>query len=318
MNIDQVLATTRMVRNTVMTVECLEGVANDVTNGERKPPIIPQHDKLSPPIGQAVSGRVVPIEDGHHALVVDYDIFPAPTEIELPDGSVGYQQSSEGHAFPFVSAETDCPSEFSVATDPVNMGGIESVQSFFEALSNDSGCEFDTHPLERRSQLPDPEVVFTLGLQVSAAWFGARMAKAAADALEPELKNFFTVMISAIKRTALELVPKHRPVTYVLKVQGTPNIEFIARTRDADLAVRAFSKSDISTVTPTVETLASQFAAEFVQFLLGADGTWRLNYALTSNGKVIGTKAAFDHRAVVINEMEEIRARAEVAAETDA
>ena len=46
-----IIATTHMVRNTVMTVESLEGAAKQITESERKVVVLAEHDHTCPPLG---------------------------------------------------------------------------------------------------------------------------------------------------------------------------------------------------------------------------------------------------------------------------
>jgi hypothetical protein len=111
-------------------------------------------------------------------------------------------------------------------------------------------------------------------------------------------------MMSAIKRMAIEAVPINRPVTYVLQVHGKPNLEFIARSRDANAVISAIAKRDLAGLRPQIDSLHEHLKAEMIQFNLQEDGTWAFNYLLTNDGKVIGARKAFNHRAVVLQEME--------------
>jgi hypothetical protein len=122
-----IVATTHLVNHCVMTVESLHGAAATVNDRERKPAILAEHDELCPPLGQTIHCRVIPIEDGHHALVADYDMFPPPREIRLPWGERGCKQSSAKNRFPFTSAEFHHPENFSVSTDPTKSGGCATV-----------------------------------------------------------------------------------------------------------------------------------------------------------------------------------------------
>lgn len=310
---NQVLATTHIVRQTVLTIESLHSAAADINEQDRKLTMSAEHDRLCPPMGQAVALKVVPIKDGHHALIGEFDIFPPPTEIELPSGEIGYCQQSRTHTFSFTTAEFSHAESFCVAIDPSGLGGMQETNRFFDELKKDIQIAFETQPVERRTLLPDPEVIFTLGIKASALWFGVRLAKAGADVIESELKAFLRVMIDAIKRTATNAIPKNRPVTYVLQTRGTPNLEFIARTRDAHAVISAMADSDLSDLNPKIDALRKRFDAEMIQFKMHDDGTWRFNYLLTKDGKVVGTKTAFDHRAVVLKEMEHKRKRIENA-----
>ncbi|NQT17131.1 MAG: hypothetical protein HQ582_30540 [Planctomycetes bacterium] len=299
-----IIATTRVVHQMVLTVESLHDNAATLNSSSRKPVITAEHDKLCPPMGQIISGKVVPLEDGHFGLAAEFDTFAAPTTVALPSGDIGFQQESTTNHFPFATAQFHTPDTFCVGIDPTGLGGAQEAHDFFADLHAAHSTEFGTQPIGRRSLLPDPLVVFTLGTQVSAAWLGVRIAKAAADAIEPELKKFFAAMIDTIKRMVVNAIPANRPVTYVLEVHGTPNLEFVARTRDAHAVISAMADSDLTELRPQIDALRDKFGAEFIQFRMQDDATWHFNYLLTEDGKVIGTKESFDYRAVVLKEME--------------
>jgi hypothetical protein len=131
----------------------------------------------------------------------------------------------------------------------------------------------------------------------------------AAEVIEPEVKNFLQVMIAAVKRMALLAVPKYRPVTYVLQVHGNPNLEFVARSRDADAVIKAFAERDAPNLRGHVDSLNKQFQPEMIQFRLLENGNWAFSYLVTKNGKVIGSRMALDHRAVVLQDMASKRSR---------
>ncbi len=302
--INPVIATTHSVRKSGLTVEALQSMAASVNEQDRKPVILVEHDHLCPPMGQTVGCEVIQLDDGHHALIGQYDIFGSPTEIELPIGEIGLQQSSDEHHHSLAVGEFHHPQNYCVAIDAVNLGGHQELEDFFSELRSPSSEEFETQAITRRSVIPDPQVMFTLGLQLSAAWFGLRIAKAAADSIEPELKAFFQVMIQTIKNMALNATPKHRPVTYVLQVHGKPNLEFVARTRDTDLVIRAMANAGSPDLSSMIDRLYNHFNAEMIQFKLRDDGSWAFNYLATKSGKIVGTREAFDHRATVLKQMD--------------
>lgn len=302
-DLNPVFATTHVVRQTVLTVESLHSAAACVNERDRKPVMFAEHDHLCPPMGQTVACKVVPLKDGHHALIGEYDIFPPPTEIDLPSGEIGYQQQSAKHPHPLTIGKFHHPDNYCIGIDPTNVGGAQELENLFAQLKQSDNDSFQTQPIERRSAIPDPEIIFTLGLKASAAWFGLRIAKAAADAIESELKNFFQVLIQAVKNMAANAIPKNRPITYILQVHGKPNLEFVARTRDADAVISAMADRDMSDLRPKIDSLLKRFKAEMVQFKLRDDGTWAFNYLATRDGKVIGSREAFDHRAVVLKDM---------------
>jgi len=298
-------ASTRRVQDTILTVEGLRSMAALINERDRKPAMSVEHDRLLPPMGQVIAGHVAPIEDGHHVCYVEYDVFPPAASVMLFDGQEIFQQQSESHQHPFATAEFPHADNLCIGIDPVALGGNIQTEAFFEELRKMAPLE--ARPAMRRSVLPDPEVLFTFGTNISAAWIGWRLSKMAIDAVEPEVKKLFEAIIATVKRTAVEAVPKNRPITYVLQVRGKPNLEFIARTRDAHRVITALTTSNLVELQPRIESLRKQFKAEMIQFVLQEDGRWAYNYLLTSDGKVIGVRRAFDERAVVLKKMEEHR-----------
>jgi hypothetical protein len=163
--------------------------------------------------------------------------------------------------------------------------------------------EYNVEFFERRSLIPDPEVIFKLGVALSTSWFGGKMAKAAADALEPKLKRFLEVMCDTITKTAKNALPMTRPITYVVKVNGKPNIDFVVKSRDPNVVISAFT-GNFEDVAKDVSRLRQRFDAEMIQYLLNENGEWVFNFLLTGDGKTIGSKMSFDRRAVLLNQME--------------
>jgi len=129
------------------------------------------------------------------------------------------------------------------------------------------------------------------------------MSKAAADAIEPQLKRFFDVVIETVSKTAKNAIPLLRPITYIVKVNGDINIDFVVQSRDPNVVIRAFA-GDFTEISKQVDELRNRFDAEMVQFLLDEKEQWRFNYLLTRDGKVIGSKMSYDRQAVLLGEME--------------
>jgi hypothetical protein len=302
---ERIIATTNLVDQMILTVESLEENAHRLSESKRKPAISIEHDPLCPPVGQMVSGRVIRLDNGHHALVAGDDMFPEPVPVTLPNGDSALMQSSAQNRFGFVHAEFEHPASFTVRTDPQNFGGIEGYESFVDELQRIAGSStFEAQPTCRRSWLPDPLVVFTVSLSGSmAVWAGARIGKAAGEVLEREVKAFLDVVIAAVKKAAAAANPISRPVTYVLQLHGQPNVELVAKSRNAELVISAMLKSSLDQVKKQADEMGDSLNAEFVQFVMQDDGTWKFNYLLCNDGKVIGSRRAFSRRAIQINAM---------------
>lgn len=299
-----IIATTNMVRNTVLTVESLEIVAKQITEGERKVVVLAEHDHTCPPLGMMVAGRVVEFEDGHRGIEVISALYGHPICVDLPNGDSGFLQVLPEYPHPLTSSDFGDSQLPEIQIDPSNFGGFEDASVFLDEIQKIAPeLEYETGVMERRSQIPDPEVVFRLGLSLSAAWFAARMSKAAADAIEPRLKRFFDVVIETVSKTVKTAIPLLRPITYIVKVNGDTNVDFVVRSRDPNIVIRAFA-GDFSEVSKQVAALRVRFGAEMIQFLLDEKGQWKFNYLLTRDGKVIGSKMSYDRQALLLQEME--------------
>jgi len=299
-----IIATTHMVRNTILSIEALESATKQINENERKVVVLAEHDHTCPPLGMTVSGRVVEIENGYHGLEVTSALYGKPVCVDLPNGDSGFLQELPEYPNPLTSSDFGNSLVPKIQIDPSNFGDFKDASVFLEEIQKIAPeLEYKTDFMERRSLIPDPEVVFRLGLSLSATWFAARVSKAAAEAIEPRLKNFFDVIIDTIIKTAKTAFPLLRPITYIVKVNGDPNVDFVVQSRDSNVVIRAFT-GDFSEISKQVVALRTQFGAEMIQFLLDEKEQWNFNYLLTRDGKVIGTKMSYDRRSVLLREME--------------
>ena len=247
---------------------------------------------------------MVDIGDGHHGLEVISAFYGPPVSVDLPNGDYGLLQALSEYPHPLTSSDFGDSNLPEIQIDPSNFGGFEDASAFLEEIRTIAPeQEYKTGMMERRSLIPDPEVIFRLGLSLSATWFVARISKAAADAIEPRLKKFFDVVVETVWKTAKSAIPLHRPITYIVKVNGETNVDFVVQSRDPNLVIRAFA-GDFSEVAKQVTALRIRFCAEMIQFLLDEKGQWNFNYLLTRDGKVIGSKMSYDRQAVLLREME--------------
>lgn len=299
------IATTHMVRNTIISLEGLEDVARQINERERKPVMLAEHDHTCPPLGVIIRASVIPIDDGHHALEAVSVLYGEPAEIELPGGDKGLVQWIPEQPYPLTTADFGDSDTAEIQIDPVNFGGYERAQTAINDLSQiDPEAGYAVGTFERRSLIPDPEVIFRLGVALSATWFATRAGKAAADALEPRLKRFIDAICNAVILTARNALPMTRPITYLVKVNGTPNVDLVVRSRDPNTVIKAFT-GDFADIARDVAVLRKRFDAEMVQYILNEKGEWEFNFLLTADGKAIGSRVAFDRRTVLLNQMEE-------------
>ncbi len=299
-----IIATTQMVRNSVLTLESLQEAAKQITDSKRKVVVLVNHNHTCPPLGMTISGRVVELEGGHHGLETVSALYGNPVDVKLPNGDSGFLQELSDDPHPLTLSDFGGSELPKVEIDPANFNSFEHASTFLseiEAIAPELGCA--TGMMERRTLIPDPEVVFRLGLSLSASWFTARLSKAAADAIEPRLKRFLNVIIETVFKMAKNAIPLFRPITYIVKVNGIPNVDFVVQSRDANLVISAFT-GDFSEIRKQIVALAIRFDAEMIQFLFDEKGQWKFNYLLTRDGEVIGSKMSYNRQAVLLREIE--------------
>lgn len=164
-----IIATTHMVRNTLLPIELLEKQVKQIRENERKVACIINHDHTYPPIGMAVAGRIVELEDGHHGLETISALYGNPVSVELPNGDSGFLQELPEHPHPLTLSDFGGSELPDIQIDPVNFDGFEHASTFLEEIQAIAPeLEYKTGIMERRALIPDPEVVFRLGLSLSA------------------------------------------------------------------------------------------------------------------------------------------------------
>ena len=296
--------------NCEFTVEALQGAADQINHSFRKPAMDLYHDRTVPPRGAVIAGHLKPTDDGYHVLLAEFDLFPEPTPVGLPTGETGYRQFSQKARYPFKSAEFEEGEQITVGVDSVNFESPDDVNQFFGDVRSGQFTEFQPSSRVRRALENDPELIITLSLKLATIWLGSKFASSAAKAtgeiFADELKNFYSLLRSAIVKYASYARPRNRPITYVLQVPGTPNLEFVARSSDPHKVMLAFTNGSHVECRNVAMSFSQCFDnVEFIQFMLSDDGRWQFNYLLTSDGHAIGSQQAYSRRAVLLKQWEE-------------
>lgn len=288
------------------TVEALRGMADQVNNGVRKQTVGLEHDRIAPPLGVTIAGHVESSDDGHYRLLVEYDFFSEPIPVDLPTGETGYRQFSEKARHPFKNAEFNEDEQITIAADFANFELSEESDKFFSEIRRNQLTEFKPSRFERRAVENAPELIITLSLSAAGIWLASQVVKATGESVADEVKNIYSLLRTAIVKYASYAHPKNRPITYVLQVPGTPNLEFVARSSDPHKVMLAFTNGSHVGCHADALSYSQRFDnTEFVQFVLSDDGRWRFNYLLTRNGDSIGSRQAYSHRAKLLKQLEE-------------
>lgn len=290
---------------TVMTKEALES-ALEFINGKRKPRLGLDHNQTFPPLGRINNGEVIRGEDGAYYLVADQEYFDTVESLTLQNGLELVRESFADENFPFVECEFKSSENIEILYDSVNFASYQSGKKFIKDLEENSEINFKGSEFMRKSEIPDPEIIVRLTeVLVIAIGIGLRkIPEKIGEAIGDDLAKFYKLLSNTIKRSISELRPKNQPIHFIveLPVEET-KVELIATTRNTDIAINAYKKEIIKNLKREIEICIKSFNAEKIQYCLNEENKWELNYLLTKDGKVIGTKKSFKKRDDFFQEM---------------
>ena len=151
----------------------------------------------------------------------------------------------------------------------------------------------------RKSEIPDPEIIIRLTeiLGIAIGLGLRKIPEKLGEAIGDDLVKFYKLITRIIKKSVSELRPKNQPIHFIVEIPIENSfVEFIVTTRNPDVAIKAFDKEIISKLRQDVEISIDSFDAEKIQYILNENHNWELNYLLTKDGKVIGTKKSLKRR----------------------
>lgn len=284
---------------TVITKEGLESALKFI-NGNRKPRLGIEHNNSIPPLGRVNNGQVIQGEDGEYYLVADYECFDSIESLGLWNGKELFMESFEEENYPFTECDFKPNKEIEISFDSSNFESLQSEKDFIKILEDDSEIEFKSTELIRKSEIPDPEVIFKLPEIISYAIIGlvSRIPEKIFDTIINDLTTKSHKLISkTIKKSITELKPANRQINFFVELSVDKSlVELVVTTRNAEVAINAYRKESIKDLKQEVEDLIKDFNAEKIQYILNSENKWELNYLLTKEGKVIGTKKSFKKR----------------------
>lgn len=205
--------------------------------------------------------------------------------------------------FTFIEVESIPNNIISVSIDPHNFNTTEDYNKYLDKVSGCIDMEVALHESLRKSELPIPEITFSLTSSVLAYQLlkptfkkvGDKIADKVSDKVIEDGRKAFILIETALKEAFYRLIPKSRPVTTIFDYPGEPHIQLIAKTRDSQLLLKALTK--VSNVLKEIEDLLKKNVnITKIQFILDQKGKWEFNYLLTSDGKSIGKKKTIAKR----------------------
>ncbi len=290
---------------TVMTKEALESALKFI-NGNRKPHLGLEHNQTFPPLGRISNGEVIQGEDGEYYLVADQEYFDTVESLTLQNGLELIRESFSGENFPFVECEFEAREKIEILYDSVNFHSYQRGKDFVRELEDNSEIEFKGSEFMRKSEIPDPEIIVRLTeILVIAIGIGLRkIPEKLGEAIGDDLAKFYKLLTTTIKKSISELRPKNQPIHFIVELPIEKTlVELIVTTRNSDIAINAYKKEIIKNLKQEIEICIRNFDAEKIQYCLNDENRWELNYLLTKDGKVIGTKKSFKKRDDFFQEM---------------
>jgi hypothetical protein len=203
--------------------------------------------------------------------------------------------------FTFAEIESDEITDLSISIDPHNFSKtFKDVKEIESEIKKATDLELKLQLHGRKAELPDPEVIFSIGKTFLLYYLLKPTAKKIGEEISEEIVKDGKKFLLLVEKTLLEIfyrcIPKTRPVSVVFNLPGKPHIELIARTRDQKLVLKGLSKKRISKIKEDIKGLSKNVEIAKVQFLLSDKGHWKFNYLITKRGETIGKKVAFERR----------------------
>lgn len=302
-----ILSTTHADRHgTQMSKEALISALKFI-NGDVKPRLGIEHDMTVPPMGRINDADIKQGEDGEFYLVGFREYYEVREAITLKNGSVLIKERFEDEQFKFVEVEREPVEKTKILVDRTNFNSYQDAENFINELREENDLEFDTLDLMRKSLIPDPEVVIELSKVAALYFIGKELlpkitGKISEDIAE-DISKLYKLFKSTIIKTAKSVIPKNRPITYLVRINGDINIELIVISpKPNDLAI-AITKEKLKSVVSQIESFNGLFGIDKIQFILNEEGEWVFNYALTSKGEALGIEKAFDKRDKLFKEL---------------
>jgi hypothetical protein len=307
MNREQIILSSTNVdkHGMMMTKESLVK-SLDTLNSDRSVRLGLEHDMSLPPLGRITDAEVIEGKDGEHYLVAYKEFLNVRQQTILEDGSVLYKEYFENNSKPFVESKPQPNDIVEINADPVNFDGIEAYEEFMLDLKKESGEEFSNTMLIRKSHIPDPELVIKITsiIATSIGVIASKIPEKIGEAIGEDIAKFYKLLRVSVVNMVKKAIPKLRPITFIMEIHDEEVfIELLIVSNNPDEVINSFSPEKLKTIKTKIETSKNMFDAEKIQFTLNEYKDWELNYMLTKDGSVIGTKKAFDKRDLVFKEL---------------
>ena len=283
--------------NCRLTKEALENVASQINNGKYVPSVGIEHDSSLMPIGKTINAKIVELDDGEFAVMVQQETFEKFERLSISQLGNVYITSSEYDNRPFADTEPFEYEKNRIELDPVNFEykDFKDVCTEFEQ-KKDVECKV----MMRKSLIPDPEIVLNLVAGSFLVLCGKKTlektAERLSDNISEDISNTYNKIKELLVLASSRIIPKNRPITYILKENRGYILELVIRTNDTNILFHALSTEVISSVDENIDQFKSIFDEPTykIQFIFNEEiSKWEFNYLSTSKGKVIGSEKCY-------------------------
>lgn len=221
------------------------------------------------------------------------------------DGTKYLKESFSEGVFPFVECKPETVSKINVSTDPTNFKNHDEIIEVTKIAAEESGLEFDSSLMGRKSELPDPETVITITKTIAVALgiMKTKIPEKIGEAVGEDLAKFYKFISSLAVQTIKRTIPANRPKNFVIEF---PNeiciVELVITTHVADKVLQSLATDKLATINSKMNQLIN-LNPEKVQFIYNKEDEWEFNYLLAKDGAVIGQMKAFNKRNKLYNDI---------------
>lgn len=288
----------------VMAKSALESMLPNL-NGVRKPRLGLEHIRTFPSFGVIMNGEIFKGEDNAYYLSAEMLYFDKNSAIKLDDGTELHKEYFSERNYPFIECEADEVDKLHISTDPANFEKHSDIQEIYDDLVAETGIEFNTSFIGRKSELPDPETIITITkpIAILLGLIASKIPQKLGDVVADDLVKFYKLISKLSLESIKKVKPTNRPKNFVISYPNSEcNIELVITTTKADDVLNSLSKEKLAPIADKL-FLLKNLTPEKIQFIYNDKKEWEFNYLLSKDGSVIGTKKSFKKRDELYNEI---------------
>jgi len=231
--------------------------------------------------------------------------FDSRSILTFEDGTELLKESFREGSYPFVECEPKASTKISISTDPANYRKYDEIKEVADIVARESGLEFETTLMGRKSELVDPETIITITKTVAVALgiVKTKIPEKVGEVISEDLAKFYKLMSSLVVQTIKRTIPKNRPKNFVIEY---PNeyciVELVITTHSANKVLQSIDVEKLASINLKMNLLVN-LNPEKIQFIYNDDDEWEFNYLLDKEGAVIGQLKAFNKRNELYNKI---------------